>query len=98
MKPSLPVTEAVDVTAHNDSPLQEELVLRPLAGCIEVRVLQAEALELGRPDREVRRIGVGHPPRMGEVLHPLEEEARVVAASQPRFEVAVHTEGVPVPE
>src|SRR5207302_10066639 len=28
MKPSLPVTEAVDVTAHDDRPLQEEFVLR----------------------------------------------------------------------
>src|SRR5437879_12958796 len=35
---------------------------------------------------------------MGEVLHPLEENAGVVPASQPRFEVAIHTEGVPVPE
>src|SRR2546429_7498076 len=75
MKPSLPVTEAVDVTAHDDRPLQEELVLGPLAGCVEVRVLQAQTLELGRPDREIGRIGVGHPPRMGEVLHPLEENA-----------------------
>src|SRR5712664_2442592 len=98
MKPSLPVTKAVGMTARDDRPLQEELVLGPLAGCIEVCVLQAEALELGYPDCEVRRIGVGHLPRMGEVLHPLEEKARVVAASQTGFEVAVHAEGVSVPE
>jgi len=30
MKPSLPLTEAVDVTAHDNRPPQEELVLGPL--------------------------------------------------------------------
>src|SRR2546430_15882643 len=70
MKPSLPVTEAVDVTAHEDRPLQEELVLGPLAGRVAGRVLQAQRLERGPPDPDFGGVTGGDPPRRGALLQP----------------------------
>ena len=46
---------AARVTAHHDGPLEEELVVGLLRRIrLQARVLQAQALELRCPDREVR--------------------------------------------
>src|SRR5262249_62000239 len=49
----LTVTEAVHVASEDDGPLQEELVV-VITRRLEPRVLQPDALELRRPDGQVR--------------------------------------------
>ena len=46
------------MTSEHNRPLQEELVL-VIAGALEARVLQANTLELRRPDRQVWRVREG---------------------------------------
>src|SRR5207253_5134936 len=84
------ILEAVDVAAEDHRPLQEELV-DTIVGLLEPRVLQAEALELGCPERQVGRVGVGRADDVVHVLRELEQEARVVTARETRLEIAVES-------
>src|SRR4029077_15957552 len=87
------VLEAVDVAPEDDRPLQEELVV-VVPGRLEPRILEPQALELRRPHRQVRGVGQGLAHAGVDVLHPLEEEARVVAPREARLEVAVEPDRV----
>src|SRR5437870_366269 len=82
------IFEAVDVTAEDDRPLQEELVLVE-ARLLETRVLQTQAIELGEPHRQIRRVGRGVPRHVVQVLRIVEEEAGVIALGEARLEVRV---------
>src|SRR5262249_59636315 len=70
----LSIAEAVDVAPEDHRPLQEELVL-VVARRLEPRVLQPEALELGRPQRQVRRVGESVADARVDALGPVEQEA-----------------------
>ena len=66
-----------------------------IAGALEARVLQANTLELRRPDREVWRVREGRASSAVEVLGVVEEEARVEAARQPCLDITVESKGIP---
>src|SRR6476619_4871577 len=87
----LSIAEAVDVAAHDHRPLQEELVV-VAPGLAEMRVLQPEALELRRPDRQIGRVTFGGTLDPVDVLRVLEHEPGGEAPRKPRFEIGVHAE------
>jgi hypothetical protein len=81
------------MASKDDCPLDEARVI-VTAGLRDVTVLQAEALELGGPEGDVRRERRGGDDTGVEGLHPLELESYGQAARQARLNVAVETEGV----
>src|SRR5262249_17835604 len=90
---SLSVAEAVDVAPDDHGPLQEELVL-VVAGRLEARVLEAEALELRRPERQVGRVGEGVADPRVDALGPVEEEAGEQLPGEAVLGVAVQPDRV----
>ena len=80
------------VAAEGNRPLEKDLIFA-VPGFFEPRVLQTKALELRRPDRQVWRVG-GGAFRPVNTLSVVEEEARIEAAREPRFYIAVHAERV----
>src|SRR5262249_32338843 len=86
------VAEAVHMASDDRRPLQEELTL-VVPRCVQVLVLEPDALELRDPDGQVRRVGQRIARLPVDGLHPLEEEARVEAARDARLDVAVQTDG-----
>jgi hypothetical protein len=81
------------VAPKDGGPLQEELVCVGWhlwdAWLVHIRVLQADALELREPDREVWRVGFGIADARVEGLRIIEEEPRRETAAQARLQVAV---------
>ena len=85
------------MTPKDDCPLQEELICM-IAGALEASVLQTNTLELRGPDREVRRVVDGAFDTGVDTLRPIEEEAEIKAAGEPRLDITVETKGITEPE
>src|SRR5438034_1020585 len=94
---SLAVLEAMDMASKNGGPLQEELVLVS-AWLVKIGVLQAEAMKLRGPEREVWRVGFGIADGTVDVLGKVKEESGIEAPRQSSFQIAVQAPGVTAPE
>src|SRR5262249_4924023 len=94
---SLAVTEAMHMAPENSRPLQEELVL-VVAWRVEIRILQAHALELREPGRQVRRVGFGIPDSAVDGLGKVKQEPWVEAPRQACLKIAVEPPGITAPE
>src|SRR5262245_15629933 len=65
-----------------------------IAGTFEARVLQANTLELRRPDREVRCVVNGTFDTGVDALRPVEQEAEIKAAGEPCFDITVQAKSI----
>src|SRR5262249_47861967 len=88
MVDSLAITEAMHVAPEDGRPLQEELVL-VVTWRVEISILQAEALELRGPEREVWRVGFSIAYGAVDILGIVKEESRVEATRQSCFKIAI---------
>jgi hypothetical protein len=81
------------MASKDNCPLYEARVI-VTAGLRDVAILQADALELGGPEGDVRRKRRGRDDTGVEGLHPFELESDGQAARQARLNVAVEAKGV----